>query len=73
MTAHADIGALRDWRLKQLAAHEAATQRDPMASGVRLLMVDLREKLGVGEIGHDTLSALARRLHVTGESRQNRR
>lgn len=59
MTA-GDIAALRDWCLHRLADHEAAQQRDPMSSGVRLLMVDLREKLAAGEISHDTLSALAR-------------
>jgi phosphoenolpyruvate carboxylase len=56
----ADIGALRDWCRRRLAEHEAAQQRDPMSPGVRLLMVDLREKLATGEIDHDTLSALAR-------------
>lgn len=60
MTADVDISALRDWCLTRLAAHAKATQRDPMASGVRLLLVDLREKLAGGEINHDTLSALAK-------------
>ncbi len=54
-----DIAALRNWCMERLAAHEAVTQRDPMASGVRLLMVDLREKLSSGEINHDMVSALA--------------
>ncbi len=56
----AQIAALRDWCLRRLGEHETAHQRDPMSSGVRLLMVDLREKLAAGEITHDTLSALAR-------------
>lgn len=59
MTA-ADVADLRDWCLRRLGEHEAAQQRDPMSSGVRLLMVDLREELAAGEIDHDTLSALAR-------------
>ncbi len=60
MKAGADISALRDWCLERLRAHEASTTRDPMASGVRLLMVDLREKLRAGEIDHEKLSALAK-------------
>lgn len=60
MTVAANIYALRAWCLERLAEHEAAAARDPMASGVRLLMVDLRQKLGAGDIDHDTLSALAK-------------
>lgn len=59
MTAQ-DIAALRDWCLGRLAAHEEATSRDAMASGVRLLMIDLRERLGAGDLDHDALSALTR-------------
>jgi phosphoenolpyruvate carboxylase len=55
-----DVSSLHDWCRRRLAEHEAAQQRDPMSPGVRLLMVDLREKLAAGEINHDTLSALAR-------------
>jgi phosphoenolpyruvate carboxylase len=55
----ADISALRDWCLSRLAAHEEATARDAMASGVRLLMIDLKERLASGELDHEALSSLA--------------
>ncbi|MFN3958795.1 MAG: phosphoenolpyruvate carboxylase [Parvularculaceae bacterium] len=54
------VSALRDWCLNRLAAHEEGTRRDAMASGVRLLMIDLRERLRSGDLDHDDLSALAR-------------
>lgn len=60
MTPDANISGLRDWCLERLAAHEAATARDPTASGVRLLMVDLREKLASGAVDHGALSSLAK-------------
>ena len=62
MTADAGVSALCDWCFERLAAHDKAAASDPMASGVRLLMVDLREKLRRGEIDHDLLSALAKRI-----------
>jgi len=59
VTALSAPAALKDWCLARLAAHEATTARDAMASGVRLLMIDLRERLAAGEISHADLSALA--------------
>ncbi len=59
MTAPVDPAGLRDWCLERLAGHEAATARDPMASGVRLLTIDLRERLAAGEVDHDGLAMLA--------------
>ncbi|MDZ7628163.1 MAG: phosphoenolpyruvate carboxylase [Parvularculaceae bacterium] len=62
MTTPQTIIDLRDWCLRRLAEHEAASARDPAASSVRLLMNDLRERLAEGDIDHETLSALAKSI-----------
>lgn len=59
MTAPVDPEALKAWCLARLAAHESASKRDAMASGVRLLMIDLGERLDAGDLDHDDLTALA--------------
>ncbi len=52
--------ALRTWCLDRLATHQQGALRDPLASGVRMLAIDLWDRLVRGEIDHDAMSGLAK-------------
>lgn len=52
--------ALRRWCLDRLATHNDAAQRDPLASGVRMLSIDLWDRLIRGESDLDAIMALVK-------------
>lgn len=52
--------ALRAWCREQLSDHQEAALRDPLASGVRMLTIDLWDRLVQGDISRDDMSALAK-------------
>ncbi|MFZ5617387.1 MAG: phosphoenolpyruvate carboxylase [Pseudomonadota bacterium] len=52
--------SLRGWCRERLAVHEEAALRDPLASGVRMLTIDLWDRLVRGEIERDDLEALVK-------------
>ncbi|MEK7266818.1 MAG: hypothetical protein AAB227_12050 [Pseudomonadota bacterium] len=53
---------LRAWCGERLALHQQAALSDPLASGVRMLTIDLWDRLVRGEISCDELSALAKSI-----------
>lgn len=54
--------ALRVWCRERLASHQQSALRDPLASGVRMLTIDLWDRLVRHEIEHADLSALAKTI-----------
>lgn len=54
------ITALRAWCGERLAAHQSAALSDPLASGVRMLTIDLWDRLVRGDISREDLSLLAK-------------
>ncbi|GAM99041.1 phosphoenolpyruvate carboxylase [alpha proteobacterium U9-1i] len=53
---------LRDWCRARLTAHSATALRDPMATGVRHLSLDLLERVEAGEIDLSNLGALVQQI-----------
>ena len=60
--ARADDQALRAWCSERLALHQQAALSDPLASGVRMLTIDLWDRLEKGEISQADLSGLAKSI-----------
>lgn len=52
-------GDLREWCEKRLEIHKAAALSDPLASGVRMLTIDLWDAASRGEITREDIFALA--------------
>lgn len=58
--------SLRAWCRERLALHEESALRDPLASGVRMLTIDLWDRLVRGEVDRDDLAALAKLIGDEG-------
>lgn len=57
-----DADALRVWCMERLASHQRTALNDPLASGVRMLTIDLWDRLANGDLTHDDLSALGKSI-----------
>lgn len=56
------IDDLRAWCEERLATHQRAALRDPLASGVRMLTIDLWDRLAEAQVDHERLSTLAKSI-----------
>lgn len=62
MQAIGAAGGLREWCLDRLTGHKAAALSDPLASGVRMLTIDLLDRLVRGDIDCERLLAVAKEV-----------